>query len=374
MTESGQSTGRRVAIVGGGISGLVAAFRSVNAGDRVTLFEAAKRFGGPLESERSAGFLVEHGAEGFVSTSSAVRKLARDLDLTSEIIEQQVTSSYSFEGNGLVRLEPGVASARLGLAARSGAGAGVATFRLGMGQLVDALVDELRERAELRPAAAVRRIRSAGNAWQLEPSSGCTEAFDAVILACDGRAASQLLGDAIGEPAKQLSLSRRVPSITVSLAYARAAIEHPLDGTGFVVAPGVELEHCIACTFASAKFAGRASAEYALVRLFFRPSAEELLFSEGRLAELAARVCARVLQPSSAPVRAWASVWPDGFAVVDAEQQARVRALEAALEGRSLLVAGAAFHGAGIDAAVCSGERAAAKLWPQRFALGRYVS
>src|SRR6187455_1910887 len=186
MDERVKLSGRRLAVVGGGISGLVAAYRCANAGDRVTLFEAGERFGGPLKSERSAGFLVEHGAEGFVATSSAVRKLAQDLDLTCEIIEQRVASSFSFDGGALVRIEPGVASARLGLAARSGAGAGVATFRLGMGQLVDRLTEQLRERAKLRLATAIRRIQSAGNTWQLETSAGVTEVFDAVVIACDG--------------------------------------------------------------------------------------------------------------------------------------------------------------------------------------------
>ena len=54
---------------------------------------------------------------------------------------------------------------------------------------------------------------------------------------------------------------------TVSLAYRRSDVRHPLDGFGFVV-PHVERRPIIACTFSSVKYAGRAPEGHVLLRVF----------------------------------------------------------------------------------------------------------
>jgi oxygen-dependent protoporphyrinogen oxidase len=60
--------------------------------------------------------------------------------------------------------------------------------------------------------------------------------------------------------------------------------------------------------------------------------------------------------------RAWVSRWPDALPVFDEVYRARVLELEAALRARGVLLAGAAFHGSGIDVAVRSAEAAAKAL------------
>ena len=56
-------------------------------------------------------------------------------------------------------------------------------------------------------------------------------------------------------------------SAVVNLAYPREAIPRPLDGFGFVV-PHVERRNIIACSYSSMKYAGRAPAGHALLRVF----------------------------------------------------------------------------------------------------------
>jgi protoporphyrinogen/coproporphyrinogen III oxidase len=63
---------RRVVVVGGGIAGLAAAHRLVehaHAGESVdvVLLEASERLGGSLGTERSDGFLIETGADSFIT-------------------------------------------------------------------------------------------------------------------------------------------------------------------------------------------------------------------------------------------------------------------------------------------------------------------
>jgi oxygen-dependent protoporphyrinogen oxidase len=153
-----------------------------------------------------------------------------------------------------------------------------------------------------------------------------------------------------------------VSSATVSLAYARSAIDHPLDATGFVVADAAQDEGFRACTFVSSKLPSRAPADKALLRVFFRPSASDHALSDDAFVARAERSLRRALPLRSGFDRAWVSRWQNALPVFDDAHRARVAALEAAFGERALVLAGSAFHGSGIDAAVRSAEAAARSL------------
>ncbi len=71
-------------VVGGGISGLVAAYRlRVSAGPdaSITLFDPADRLGGVLRTERIGGQLMDVGAEAFVARRPEVPALLAELGL-----------------------------------------------------------------------------------------------------------------------------------------------------------------------------------------------------------------------------------------------------------------------------------------------------
>ncbi len=69
----------RVAVVGGGVSGLAAALFARDAGFEVALHEASDRFGGALSTRREGGFLMEGGPDSFVRTKPASLKLCERL-------------------------------------------------------------------------------------------------------------------------------------------------------------------------------------------------------------------------------------------------------------------------------------------------------
>jgi protoporphyrinogen/coproporphyrinogen III oxidase len=350
---------RRIAVIGGGLAGLVVAYRRAAAGDRVTLFEAEPRLGGQLFTERTAGFIVEHGAEGFVAGSEAVRVLARDLGIEDDLTGQLVTRSYGFDGRTLAELKPGEAGELLGFqVARRELGKGIGSFRSGMGELSDALASAIRGTVVERLGVHVDTIRASGAALRVEYEPGETDVFDAVVVAVNAASAARVLTCEFGAPAQALERAGTLSSVTVSLAYARSAVDHALDGTGFVVAESAQEEGFRACTFASSKLPGRAPPDRALLRVFFRPSESDRALSDDEWIVRAERSLARALRLRTSFERAWVSRWPDALPVFDDAHRERVAALEAALRGRGVFLAGSAFHGSGIDAAVRSAEEA----------------
>ncbi len=81
----------RVAIIGGGISGLSAAFRLERARRggadvRYTLFESSDRLGGVMRTERVEGCLIEAGPDSFLSEKQSAAELCRELGIADQLV------------------------------------------------------------------------------------------------------------------------------------------------------------------------------------------------------------------------------------------------------------------------------------------------
>jgi len=72
-----------VAIIGGGITGLTAAFQLQRRGVPVTVYEAAGRVGGAIQTERQDGYLAEFGPNTILETSPKITQLVKDAGLQS---------------------------------------------------------------------------------------------------------------------------------------------------------------------------------------------------------------------------------------------------------------------------------------------------
>jgi oxygen-dependent protoporphyrinogen oxidase len=264
---------RRIGVIGGGLAGLIVAYRRLDAGEQVVLFEQDARLGGQLWSEEAEGFLVEHGAEGFVARSEAVATLAAELGIGGDLIGQLEGRSYGLDEGGLRALTPAETAAMLGFhIPPSELGRGTRTFRRGMQQLVDVLAEAVRRGGgELRVGAVIDAVAREGGGHLVGG-----ERVDAVVVTTAPAETARLLAPLFREPAVALAEATVHHSVTVSLAYPREAIDHPLDACGFVVAAGQQVEALRAGTFASSEFPERAPAGFALIRLFFRPSDGDL--------------------------------------------------------------------------------------------------
>ncbi len=93
MDRAQSTRPRRVAVVGGGISGLAAAHEltkraAVEASPaEVVLLEASARTGGTVRTERRDGFLLEGGPDSFISEKPEALELARELGLGPRLVE-----------------------------------------------------------------------------------------------------------------------------------------------------------------------------------------------------------------------------------------------------------------------------------------------
>ena len=77
-----------VVIVGGGVTGLTAAYRLTKDAPqlKVAILEASGRLGGKLHTDRVGGFLLEGGADSFLSRKAGGLRLCRELGIDGELI------------------------------------------------------------------------------------------------------------------------------------------------------------------------------------------------------------------------------------------------------------------------------------------------
>ncbi len=263
-----------------------------------------------------------------------------------------------------------IAESKSGASGRSAAGSPDGAVRYSLFVTLDrgmsVLVERLAERIgadNLRTAARAGGLARdpAGGAWTIELSGGETIAADAVIVSLPARAASALLAGIDEELAGDLGRIRAASSAAVNFVFRRSDIAHPLDSFGFVV-PAIERRSVVACTFSSAKFAGRAPADKVVLRAFLggalAPQIIEL--SDDTLLEAAMKDLRELLGISGAPLASLVSRFPSSMPQYDVghlDLVSRIEARAGALPG--LALAGNAYHGVGIPDCVRSGEQAA---------------
>ena len=106
---------KKIGIIGGGITGLSAAFylekeRAAGAPLEYRLIEASNRLGGSLYSERVDGCLVEAGPDSFLSEKPAAAALCRELGIGSSLIgsNDHLRKTYIIVKNRLIEMPDGL--------------------------------------------------------------------------------------------------------------------------------------------------------------------------------------------------------------------------------------------------------------------------
>jgi oxygen-dependent protoporphyrinogen oxidase len=232
----------------------------------------------------------------------------------------------------------------------------------GVGAIVEAIESRLRAaRVRLLTGRSVRCVRREADGYSLSLDGGEALGAAAVVLATPAFVTARLVAELDPLASAYLGAIPHVSTAVVSLAYHRDEVPHPLDGSGYVV-PRIARRAVTACTWTSAKWANRAPAGHALVRVFVGRDGEQtaLAGSDDDLVRLARAELGEVLGIAAEPLFVRVDRWPDGMPQYTLGHLDRVRAAEerlAAFPGLSL--AGASYRGVGIPDCIRSGEAAA---------------
>lgn len=239
------------------------------------------------------------------------------------------------------------------------------TFRGGAQELINGLAPKLtgdiRLSTEVTALTPISDDPSQG--YQLTLNNGSTLQAKQVILATPAFVSAKLLNELAPTSAKLLDSIRYVSTGTVSFAYRRSEVNHPLNGFGVVI-PRSEKRPINAITWSSTKFNHRAPTDHALIRVFFggsrnpeiveRPD-EEIIATA--LSELNA-----LLGIDAKPLFHRLFRWRNATPQYDVGHLQLVTNIEAALP-TGIYVTGSPYRGIGIPDCVHQAQQTADLLW-----------
>jgi oxygen-dependent protoporphyrinogen oxidase len=243
------------------------------------------------------------------------------------------------------------------------------SLKEGTASLADRLVDRLSSwNVEVRTGTTVDGLKQEGDQWHVALSgpSNAWLAVDGVVLATPAGAAGALLAPHAAVAAELLSTVAYASVAVITLAFPRAALPGPLEGTGFLVPRTSTINGQPAlmtgCTYLSEKWPHLDRPDDVLVRVsvgrFADRRADRL--DDDALGAVAVAELGSLLHISAPPTECRVTRWPRAFPQYGVGHLIKVAMIESdvATVG-AVAVAGAHMHGVGIPACIGSGRIAA---------------
>jgi protoporphyrinogen/coproporphyrinogen III oxidase len=220
----------------------------------------------------------------------------------------------------------------------------------GLSELIRALVAALPP-AAVRLNAPVIRIQTAGGVERFTVSTQQAQfASHSIVLATPAYVTADLVRDVDPDLARLCGEIPYASAATVVLAFARADVAHPLNGSGFVV-PRVEGSGILAASWLSSKWPRRAPDDRVLLRAFVGGARdpEALRATDAELVDRSRRALAPLLGIQGDPTLTRVYRFPRANAQHEVGHLARVAAIERVLARHpGLFVTGSGFRGTGI--------------------------
>jgi oxygen-dependent protoporphyrinogen oxidase len=188
---------------------------------------------------------------------------------------------------------------------------------------------------------------------------------DAVVLATPAHESARLTSNIDAFLAEDLSTIPYASCAVVALGYEVSQIGVPLDSFGFVV-PLAEGRMILSCSFSSVKYTGRASEGRVLLRVFVGGACQSglLRLPEEELVQLAERELAELMKIRGQPVLRHIKTHWQSMPQYHVGHLERVASIESRLKRfPDLVLAGSSLYGVGIPNCICSGRKAAEKIF-----------
>jgi oxygen-dependent protoporphyrinogen oxidase len=230
----------------------------------------------------------------------------------------------------------------------------------GMETLPAAIVRALPAEA-VRYGAAVRAIASDRGEWRVDTEGGGHRAA-AVLLACPMHVSARLLQAVDADAGRLCAAIGHTSTACVALGWPRAAVHHPLHGSGFVVSPVGSRFRVTACTWVSSKWEGRAPPGHVLLRAFIGGARDRAAVDlpDEDLVSIACEDLSRALRISGPPEIVRVYRWRDASPQLVVGHDRRIRSVEDRLSAHAgLFMTGRGFRAVGIPDCVADARRAA---------------
>lgn len=243
------------------------------------------------------------------------------------------------------------------------------SFERGMQRITDALGEAVGPERIMTGVAASSLDRLADGRWRVELDTGEALEADAVVVATEAWAASDLLAGVDPEAADLLASIPYSSSATVPMAFR--AEDCPFDRGWFgILCPLVEKRSVLALTLSSSKWPDRAPGDRVLLRGFIGgPQNQHLMeLTDAEMIESVRREMVELLgiEPDAQPVFAEVYRWERAMPQYTLGHLDRVSAIERRLDALTgIALAGGAYHGVGIPNCIESGEAAVTKLFAE---------
>lgn len=235
----------------------------------------------------------------------------------------------------------------------------------GMQKMIEALTDQLKASSvELTATTAVKDIKRTGNGFLVSLNRGASLQANLLVLATPAYSAAELVRNLSSSLAAELSGIEYASSTTVSLAYHKRDIPHPLDGYGYLI-PRSQGRPALACTWTSTKLARRAPLNHALLRVFFGSAqqASGPISDEDAWVDLARDELRQTLAIKEAPlftrVQTWSRAMPQ-YKLGHLNRLLRIDKTMKKIPG--LALAGNAYRGVGVPDTVNLSRQVAKQL------------
>lgn len=240
------------------------------------------------------------------------------------------------------------------------------TVKGGLHVMIEALISHLENTTFVTHASVtgLRRVAGKPRPYELELDGGTVIDADCVVLATPAYTAAEILTNSSPSAASILATIPYVSTATVSLVYDSSSLHHPLDGSGFVVAP-MEKRRITACTWVSSKWPTHSSPLGLLLRSFVgRAGDEEILQNnDDEICEIVQSELESILGVSTKPLLKRVYRFDRALPQYNLGHREKLVKLDAELNSLpGIFLTGSAYRGVGLPDCIKQGELTAIKI------------